>query len=91
MGRRQGRRALGRVGYDQAPYHHPRYEPMWAACQALGMVLHFHSGPAAMQDYFGANIFGAAAAGEEPAAEMPGALGIYVTEVRCATRSDSAR
>jgi predicted TIM-barrel fold metal-dependent hydrolase len=67
--------------FDRAPYHHPKYDPMWAACQDLGMVIHFHSGPAAMQDYYGAAIFGAAAAGDEPAVEMPGALGIYVTEV----------
>ena len=26
-----------------APYHHPKYEPMWAVCEELGMVLHFHS------------------------------------------------
>jgi len=67
--------------FDQAPYHHPKYEPMWAACQELGMIVHFHSGPAAMRDYFGANIFGQAAPSDEPPVEMPGALGIYVTEV----------
>jgi predicted TIM-barrel fold metal-dependent hydrolase len=70
--------------HDQAAYHHPKYEPMWAACEDLGMIIHFHSGPAAMQDYFGAAVFGAAAAGDdssEPMVEMPGALGIYVTEV----------
>ena len=65
---------------DQAPYHHPKYEPMWAACQDLGMIIHFHSGPAAMQDYFGAALFGAHSSAE-PAVEMPGALGVYVTEV----------
>ena len=66
--------------FDQAPYHHPKYEPIWAACQDQGIIIHFHSGPAAMQDYFGAALFGGAAAGEPPV-EMPGALGIYVTEV----------
>ena len=25
-------------------YHHPRYEPLWAACADLGMPLHSHSG-----------------------------------------------
>jgi predicted TIM-barrel fold metal-dependent hydrolase len=67
--------------HDQAPYHHPRYDPMWSVCQELEMVVHFHAGPASMIDYFGANVFGAAASGEDAAPEMPGALGIYVTEV----------
>ncbi|MCH2172783.1 amidohydrolase [Myxococcota bacterium] len=26
-------------------YHHPRYDPLWAACQDLKMVVHTHSGP----------------------------------------------
>ena len=64
-----------------SPYHHPKYEPMWAACEDLGMIIHFHSGPAAMTDYFGSALFGAPSATGEPAVEMPGALGIYVTEV----------
>ncbi len=71
--------------HDQAAYHHPKYEPMWSACAELGVIIHFHSGPAPMQDYFGAALFGAAAAASdepaEPLVEMPGALGIYVTEV----------
>ncbi len=25
-------------------YHHPRYEPLWAACAELGMPVHSHSG-----------------------------------------------
>ena len=66
--------------FDQAPYHHPRYEPIWAACQDQGMIIHFHSGPAPMQDYFGAALFGGGTPGETPV-ELPGALGIYVTEV----------
>jgi len=37
-----------------APYHHPKYDPLWAAAQDLGLVLHFHSGSAApIEDYFG--------------------------------------
>lgn len=71
---------LPHMWVDQAPYHHPKYEPLWAVCEELEMVIHFHSGAAPMQDYFGADVFGAAA-GQEPAVEMPGALGIYVTEV----------
>ncbi len=26
------------------PYHHPRYDPVWAACSDLGMPVHVHSG-----------------------------------------------
>jgi predicted TIM-barrel fold metal-dependent hydrolase len=66
--------------FDQAPYHHPKYEPLWAALQDNGLIVHFHSGPGAMQDYFGAALFGGGTPGEPPV-EMPGALGIYVTEV----------
>ena len=66
---------------NQDPYHHPKYEPMWAVCEELGVIIHFHSGAAPTQDYFGASIFGAAPAGDEPPVQMPGALGIYVTEV----------
>ena len=25
-------------------YHHPRYEPLWALCEELGMLIHSHSG-----------------------------------------------
>jgi predicted TIM-barrel fold metal-dependent hydrolase len=67
--------------HDQPAYHHPKYEPIWAACEELGVIVHFHSGPAAVKDYFGADIFGPAARGSTPPVEMPGALGIYVTEV----------
>jgi len=66
----------------QDPYHHPKYEPIWAACADLGVILHFHSGAAPMVEYFGAALFGAQAVTQsEPLPEMPGALGIYVTEV----------
>jgi predicted TIM-barrel fold metal-dependent hydrolase len=47
------------------PYHHPRYEPVWSACEELGMVVHLHSGAAPMEDY----------------GEHQGMMGIYVTEV----------
>jgi len=56
----------------QAPYHHPRYDPVWAACQDTGTIIHFHSGPAPTNDYFGA---------VPPTENLPGAVGIYVTEV----------
>ncbi len=66
----------------QDPYHHPKYEPIWAACAELGMILHFHSGAAPMHEYFGAALFGPAAQSRsEPPPELPGALGIYVSEV----------
>ncbi|HEM46439.1 MAG TPA: amidohydrolase, partial [Alphaproteobacteria bacterium] len=47
------------------PYHHPKYDPFWAACQDLGMVVNFHSGPAPMNDY----------------GDHPGMVGIYISEV----------
>jgi predicted TIM-barrel fold metal-dependent hydrolase len=25
-------------------YHHPRYEPLWSACEALGLPVHVHTG-----------------------------------------------
>jgi predicted TIM-barrel fold metal-dependent hydrolase len=65
---------------DRDPYHHPKYEPIWSACEDLGIVIHFHSGAAPTMDYFGAAIF-AAQPGSEASVELPGALGIYVTEV----------
>ncbi len=68
--------------HHKAPYHHPKYEPMWAACQEHDVIVHFHSGPAAMQDYFGTAVFGGPPVeSEDPPVEMPGALGIYVSEV----------
>ena len=29
---------------DHPYYHHPRYEPLWAVCEELGMPVHSHSG-----------------------------------------------
>jgi predicted TIM-barrel fold metal-dependent hydrolase len=46
-------------------YHHPKYEPVWSACEDLDMVMHFHSGSAPMEDY----------------SDHLGMMGIYVTEV----------
>ena len=81
-GREHGLRGvmLPHMWGDEDPYHHPKYDPMWAACQDQDMIVHFHVGAAPMQDYFGAAIFGAPSASGEPPVEMPGALGIYVTE-----------
>ncbi|HIK85540.1 MAG TPA: amidohydrolase [Myxococcales bacterium] len=71
---------LPHLWMNQDPYHHPKYEPLWAACEDNEMVIHFHSGAAPMQEYFGSALFGPQAS-DDPAPEMPGALGIYVTEV----------
>ncbi len=49
----------------QDPYHHPRYEPVWSACEDLGMVVHLHSGAAPMSDY----------------GDHVGMMGIYISEV----------
>jgi predicted TIM-barrel fold metal-dependent hydrolase len=60
---------------SQAPYHHPRYDPIWAVCQDLDMPIHFHSGPAPSQDYFGPQ------PPEEGQPQLQGAVGIYISEV----------
>jgi predicted TIM-barrel fold metal-dependent hydrolase len=33
------------------PYHDPRYDPVWAACQDLDMPVHVHSGAADRESY----------------------------------------
>jgi predicted TIM-barrel fold metal-dependent hydrolase len=47
------------------PYHHPKYEPIWSACEDLDLVVHLHSGAAPMADY----------------GDGPGMVGTYITEV----------
>ena len=49
----------------QDAYHHPKYEPIWAACEELGLVIHLHSGAAPMDDY----------------SDHQGMMGIYISEV----------
>ncbi len=56
-------------------YHHPSYNPFWEACQDLGLVVCFHSGPGPMDDFFGAEF----PMGD--VSEYPGAVGIYISEV----------
>ena len=56
-------------------YHHSFYEPLWALCADLGMVIHFHSGAAPTEDYFGPMP-------PAPGQEIPaGAVGAYICEV----------
>ncbi len=60
---------------DHPAYHDPCYDPLWAICQELEMVVHFHSGPADNSTYFGS---------WPPTLEKPttrGAMGIYISEV----------
>ena len=33
------------------PYHHPRYDPVWAVCEELSMPVHIHSGVADRASY----------------------------------------
>ena len=56
-------------------YHYPKYDPFWAVCQDLDMPIHFHSGPAPMEQFFGP--LPPAADGTVP----PGAVGAYLMEV----------
>ena len=61
---------------EHDPYHHTKYNPFWEVCEALNVVIHFHSGPAPHPEYFGK---------EWPVVdssdELPGAMGVYVSEV----------
>ena len=50
---------------QQDAYNHPKYDPFWAACQEMELVVNFHSGPAPMEDY----------------GEGQGMVGIYISEV----------
>jgi len=36
---------------DHATYNHPKYHPVWAACEERGMVVHNHSGPSPDFDF----------------------------------------
>lgn len=57
-------------------YHHTRYDPFWAACEATGTVVNFHSGAAPQKQFFGKNW-----PEENNPEQHPGAVGIYVSEV----------
>lgn len=57
-------------------YHHTKYHPFWEVCEDLDVVIHFHSGPAPHPEYFGKNF-----PVENKSNELPGAMGMYVSEV----------
>ena len=57
------------------PYHHPRYEPLWQVCAELDMPIHFHSGPAESEQYFGTW------PPDPEVGTLTGGMGIYVSEV----------
>ena len=60
---------------DFEPYHHPRYNPFWAACEDLGIVVCFHSGPGPFSHFFGKGF------PDNDQSQYPGALGVYISEV----------
>ena len=62
--------------YQHDPYHHVKYDPFWEVCQDLEVIVHFHSGPAPHAEYFGAGF-----PLEDSRDSLPGAMGIYVSEV----------
>lgn len=59
---------------NHTPYHHPKYDALWATCQDLEVVVHFHSGAADFENYFGTWPL---KPGDRP---LTGAVGIYVCE-----------
>ena len=61
---------------DNDPYHHVKYDPFWEVFQELGVIVHFHSGPAPQPEYFGEQW-----PMEDLSDKLPGAMGIYVSEV----------
>ena len=61
---------------DYDPYHHRKYDPFWEVCEDLDIIVHFHSGPAPMSDYFGSQF-----PMVDSSDVLPGGMGIYVSEV----------
>ena len=61
---------------EHDPYHHVKYDPFWEVCEDLGVVIHFHSGPAPHPEYFGRDW-----PAEDNSDRLPGAMGAYVSEV----------
>ena len=53
--------------WDPLPsYNHPRYEPIWAACEELSLPVNTHS----------------LGEGREAYGDLPGSLGVFLTEVK---------
>jgi predicted TIM-barrel fold metal-dependent hydrolase len=61
---------------DHDAYHHRKYDPFWQVCEDLGVIVHFHSGPAPHPEYFGKGW-----PVEDKSDDLPGAMGVYVSEV----------
>ena len=61
---------------EHPPYHHTRYNPFWEVCEDLGVIVHIHSGPAPHPEYFGKDW-----PVEDSSEQLPGAMGVYVSEV----------
>ena len=61
---------------EHSPYHDRKYDPFWEVCEDLGVIIHFHSGPAPHPEYFGSGF-----PAEDRSDELPGAMGVYVSEV----------
>jgi predicted TIM-barrel fold metal-dependent hydrolase len=61
---------------DHDAYHHRKYDPFWEVCEDLGVIIHFHSGPAPHPEYFGQKW-----PQEDSSSDLPGAMGVYVSEV----------
>ena len=59
---------------DYDPYHHTKYDPFWAACADLGLIVNFHTGAAHYDHYFGRNW-------PEVNPDLVGGMGINVSEV----------
>ncbi|WP_101758618.1 amidohydrolase family protein [Oceanicoccus sp. KOV_DT_Chl] len=57
-------------------YHHTRYHPFWQACEALNIVVNFHSGATPQKNYFGEKY-----PEDLDKEHHPGAMGVFVSEV----------
>jgi predicted TIM-barrel fold metal-dependent hydrolase len=56
-------------------YNNTKYDPFWEACESLGMMVHFHSGPGPQEEFFGPGW------PADTTDDYVGAMGLYVSEV----------
>ncbi len=56
-------------------YNHVQYHPFWRVCEDLGLVVHFHSGSAPHEQFFGPKW------PEESPADYIGGVGCYISEI----------